>query len=336
MNPIDSSRSVERLALVTGAGGFIPSHLVEALLRDGWKVRCLLRYGSSGGTGFLATLPSDVFQTLELRRGDLLDKEFVGECCEGVDTIFHLGARISIPYSYVAPRDTFEVNAVGTLNVVEAARRSGVRRMIHTSTSEVFGSAVTLPMSEAHRLKAQSPYAASKIAADKIVESYMCTFGLPAVIVRPFNTYGPRQSPRAVISTIVQQVLEGNGVVRVGSLWPRRDFTYVEDTVNGMIRAALVDEAVHGEFNLGTGEEISIGDLAQLIMQLTGKTCSLVSDDSRQRPADSEVSRLLSDNRHARQVLGWEPKVSLREGLQRVIDWWRSGNAQFGWGNGAI
>jgi NAD dependent epimerase/dehydratase len=321
-----------RLALVTGAAGFIPSHLVEALMHDGWTVRCLIRYDSSGRIGFLSELSPEIHSALDIRRGDILDTEFVGECCQGVDTVFHLAARISIPYSYVAPRDTFEVNSIGTLNVAEAVRRFGVRRMIHTSTSEVFGTAVTVPMSEAHPLKAQSPYAASKTAADKIVESYVCSFGLPAVIVRPFNTYGPRQSPRAVISTIVDQALRG-GTIRVGALWPRRDFTYVDDTVQGFIRAAEVDAALHGEFNLGTGSDVSIGDLAELIIQIVGKPCELVGDDARQRPANSEVGRLLSDNSLAREVLGWEPRVSLETGIQRVVAWWRKKAHQFDWGS---
>jgi nucleoside-diphosphate-sugar epimerase len=334
--PQDLIPAANRVALVTGASGFIPSHLVEALAAAGWKVRCLLRYGSSGGTGFLSALPAGVQQCLDLRRGDLIDSSFVVDCCRGVDTVFHLGARISIPYSYVAPRDTFEVNAIGTLNVVEAVRQTGVRRLVHTSTSEVFGSAVTVPMSEAHRLKAQSPYAASKIAADKIVESYICSFKLPAVIIRPFNTYGPRQSPRAVISTIVQQALTSR-VVRVGALWPRRDFTYVSDTVDGMIRAAMVENAAGGEFNLGTGADISIGELAGLIMEIAGVSCELVGDDSRQRPSDSEVVRLVSDNSRAREVLGWEPRVSLREGLGRVVEWWSSRHAYYAdWANAAI
>jgi nucleoside-diphosphate-sugar epimerase len=324
-----------RLGLVTGAGGFIPSHLVEALVRDGWRVRCLLRYGSAGDIGCLADSPKEIVAGLDLRRGDLLDGEFVADCCRDVDTVFNLGARISIPYSYFAPRDTFQVNAMGTLNVVEAVRRMGVRRLIQVSTSEVFGSAVQAPMSESHRLKAQSPYAASKIAADKIVESFVCSFGLPAVIVRPFNTYGPRQSPRAVISTIVEQAMRG-GVVKIGSLWPRRDFTYVEDTVQGMIRAADVEAAAGGEFNLGTGTDISIGELAESIMRIVGNECELVSDDARQRPADSEVSRLLSDNSKAREVLGWEPKVSLEEGLTRVVEWWRQGRSKFAWGAAAV
>jgi len=324
--------NVARTALVTGAGGFIASHLVESLLADGWNVRCLIRYSSSGDVGFLRDLPPEDFQRLDILRGDLLDSDFVAECCRDVDTVFHLGARISIPYSYTAPRDTFEVNAVGTLNVAEAVRHLGVKRLIHVSTSEVFGSAVAVPMSESHRLKAQSPYAASKIAADKIVESYVCSFSLPAVIVRPFNTYGPRQSPRAVIPRIVEQVLRG-GPVKIGSLWPRRDFTYVEDTVRGFIKAATEDEALYGEFNLGTGTDISIGELAGQILEIAGLSCEIISEDQRQRPADSEVARLLSDNLKARKVLGWEPQVSLAEGLRRVYSWWRERAPVFGWGD---
>lgn len=324
-----------RLALVTGAAGFIPSHLVEALVSQGWRVRCLIRYGSAGDLGCLTELPPQVLAELDIRRGDLLDGEFVADCCRGVDTVFHLGARISIPYSYVAPRDTFQVNAMGTLNVVEAVRRMDVRRLIQTSTSEVFGSAVEVPMSEAHRLKAQSPYAASKIAADKIVESFVCSFGLPAVIVRPFNTYGPRQSPRAVISTIADQALRG-GPVRLGSLWTRRDFTYVGDTVQGMILAAETEAAAGGEFNLGTGSDITIGELAKLILKVAGVDCEIFSEDGRQRPADSEVSRLCSDNTKAKQILGWEPRVTLEQGLRNVIDWWRSEGARFRWGDSPV
>lgn len=321
-----------RVALVTGAGGFIASHLVEMLVQQGWQVRCLLRYNSAGDVGSLADVPVETFGTLDIRRGDLLDGEFVAECCAGIDTVFHLAARISIPYSYMAPRDTLQVNVMGTLNVVEAVRRMGVRRLIQVSTSEVFGSAVEVPMSERHRLKAQSPYAASKIAADKLVESFICSFGLPAVVVRPFNTYGPRQSPRAVISTIVEQVMRG-GPVRIGSLWPRRDFTYVQDTVQAMIRAAEVEAALSGEFNLGTGFDVSIGELAETIIRIAGASCELISEDTRQRPPDSEVARLCSDNSKAKQVLGWEPQVTLEEGLRHVIQWWRDRRPRFAWGD---
>ena len=332
---MSGASATARPALVTGAGGFIGSHLVEALVRGGWGVRCLLRYGSSGDTGFLGGLPAEIRDALDIRRGDLMDAEFVADCCRGIDTVFHLGARISIPYSYAAPRDTFQVNALGTLNVIEGVRRADARRLVHVSTSEVFGSALRVPMDEDHRLKAQSPYAASKIAADKLVESYVCSFGLPAVTVRPFNTFGPRQSPRAVISTIMEQALRG-GVVRLGSLWPRRDFTYVGDTVSGFIRAAEVAEAAGGEFNLGTGRDVAIGELAAMIGELIGRPLEIVADDRRERPADSEVSRLLSDNGRARRVLGWEPAVSLEEGLRRTLEWWRRRDASFGWTDDAL
>ena len=322
----------QRLALVTGAAGFIPSHLVEALVSDGWAVRCLIRYSSAGDIGCLSDIRKEILPSLDLRRGDLLDGEFVAQCCKDVDTVFNLGARISIPYSYVAPRDTFQVNAIGTLNVVEGVQRMGVRRLIQVSTSEVFGSAVSVPMSESHRLKAQSPYAASKIASDKIVESYVCSFGLPAVIVRPFNTYGPRQSPRAVISTLIDQAVRG-GVVKVGALSPRRDFTYATDTVRGMILAADSDAALGQEFNLGYGSDVSIGELAEMIIRIAGTQCELVSDESRFRPAESEVTRLLSDNSRAREILGWEPKVDLETGLKKVVEWWREGGSRFSWGS---
>lgn len=322
-------------ALVTGAGGFIASHLVEALVEDGWRVRGMLRYGSAGDLGCLADLSDNARRSVELRRGDLLDAEFVTECCRDIDTVFHLGARISIPYSYAAPRDTIQVNCLGTLNVLEAVRQTGVRRLVHTSTSEVFGSAVAVPMDEHHRLKGQSPYAASKIAADKIVESYSCAFATPCVTVRPFNTYGPRQSPRAVISRIIQQVMDG-GPVRLGSLWPRRDFTYVTDTVAGFLRAAEAEDAVGQEFNLGSGADISIGELAQTILKVTGCDREIISEEPLERPADSEVSRLLADNRKAARVLGWSPSVSLEEGLGRTVEWWRCKPGRFAWTNDAM
>lgn len=323
---------MNRLALVTGAGGFIPSHLVEALVKSGWRVRGLLRYGSAGDVGCLTNIAPEVFAELDIRRGDLLDGEFVAECCKDVDTVFNLAARISIPYSYIAPRDTFQVNVMGTLNVVEAVRRCAVRRLVQVSTSEIFGSAVTVPMSETHRLKAQSPYAASKIAADKIVESCVCSFGLPAVIVRPFNTFGPRQSPRAVIPSLIEQALRG-GVIRVGSLWPRRDFTYVTDTVEGLIRAACCDAALRGEFNLGAGTDVSIGELAEMVIRIVGKPCELASDETLHRPAASEVTRLCSDNSRARKILGWQPRHTLEEGLAKTVEWWRHAGPQFHWGS---
>jgi nucleoside-diphosphate-sugar epimerase len=325
-------------ALVTGAGGFIASHLVEALVESGWRVRGMLRYGSAGDLGCLADLSDNARRFVELRRGDLLDAGFVAECCRGIDTVFHLGARISIPYSYAAPRDTIQVNCLGTLNVLEAVRQAGVRRLVHASSSEVFGSAVAVPMDEHHRLKGQSPYAASKIAADKIVESYHCAFSIPTVTVRPFNTYGPRQSPRAVISRIIQQVMDADhiaGPVRLGSLWPRRDFTFVSDTVAGFLRAAEAEDAVGQEINLGSGADISIGELARTILEVTGCDREVISEEPLERPAGSEVSRLLADNRKAARVLGWAPSVSLTEGLGRTVAWWRCRPGRFAWAGDA-
>ncbi len=315
---------------MTGAAGFIGSHLVEALSTAGWQVRAFVHYGAEGRLGALADFAVQAGDGLEIRRGDLLDGECVAEAATGIDTIFHLGARISIPYSYEAPRDTFQVNAFGTLNVLEAGRRTGIRRLVHVSTSEVYGSAVAIPMDEGHRLRAQSPYAASKIAADKLVESFACAFGFPAVTVRPFNTFGPRQSPRAVIPAIIQQALAG-GPVRLGALHPERDFTFVGDTVEAIRLAADADAALGREINLGTGRAISIAALAEAIIALVGSGGPVTGDDSRVRPAASEVDRLCSDNRLARELLGWQPATTLEEGLARTVAWWRSGAAGFGW-----
>ncbi|BBK29527.1 NAD dependent epimerase/dehydratase [Stella humosa] len=334
--PVDRPVPAEgRLALVTGAGGFIGSRLAERLVAAGWQVRAFVRYGAEGNVGGLKALVAAAADRVQVHRGDIMDVESVARATDGVDTVFHLAARISIPYSYEAPRDTFHVNALGTLNVLEAAQQAGIRRLVHTSTSEVFGSAVTLPMAETHRLKGQSPYAASKIAADKLVESYVCAFGLPAVVVRPFNTYGPGQSPRAVIPAVIQQALAG-GPVRLGTLTPRRDFTFVDDTVDGMIRAALADGVIGREINLGTGQDIAIGELAERIIALVGQPCEIVAAAERMRPAASEVDRLCSDNRLAGQLLDWRPRVSLEEGLSRTIAWWRGDRERFDWRGYAV
>lgn len=323
------------IALVTGAAGFIGSHLTEALLRDGWAVRGLVRYGSIGSLGFLEDIDAALAEGLEIRRGDLLDVENVQDSMRDVDTVFHLGARIAIPYSYAAPRDTVMVNIIGTLNVLETARRCSVRRLVHTSTSEVYGTAQTVPISEVHPLRAQSPYAASKIGADKLVQSYVLSYALPAVIVRPFNTFGPRQSSRAVIATIIQQALAGD-TIRLGALTPRRDFTYVADTVAGFIRAAKVEGVVGEEFNLGTGADTSIGELAARILALMGLDLAVEERESRLRPPSSEVQCLCSDNRLALARLGWRPTVSLDEGLARTIDWWQRNSSRFGWSGDAV
>lgn len=306
--------------LVTGAGGFIGSHLVEALVKSGASVRAFVRYNSRGDSGMLRWTPPEIIRALEIVGGDLRDQAAVRKAVEGRHFVFHLGALISIPYSYLHPVEVAEVNLIGTLNVLMACRETGIERLIHTSTSEVYGTAQHIPIEEVHPLHAQSPYSASKIGADKLAESFYCSYGLPVVTVRPFNTYGPRQSTRAVIPTIITQAL-ANQAIRLGNLDSMRDFTFVEDTVNGFLCAAASD-AVEGQtFNLGTGSEIGIGALAEKIIEKTGSEARVELDSKRMRPAASEVMRLLSDNSLAHQRLGWTPNVSLDEGLDSTIAW---------------
>ena len=306
--------------LVTGAGGFIGSHLVEALAARGNHVRAFVRYNGRGDPGLLRDLPDDLRARIEIIFGDLRDSHAVREAARGVDTIFHLGALIAIPYSYVHPRETVETNVIGTLNVLESARAHGVRRVVHTSTSEVYGTACFVPITEDHPLQGQSPYSASKIGADKLVESFYLSFGLPVVTVRPFNTYGPRQSARAVIPTIITQALT-RSIVRLGDLRPTRDLNFVSDTVAGFLAAAERDQAVGRVINLANNDEISIGELAEKIITLIGRPVTIEVDESRLRPESSEVFRLHGDNRLARELLGWTPQVDLDEGLRRTIEW---------------
>jgi NAD dependent epimerase/dehydratase len=310
----------EKHVLVTGAGGFIGSHLVEALAAQGTQVRAFVRYNSRGDPGLLRFLPPDVFSAVEVVAGDLRDPQAVRAAVAGCQLVLHLGALISIPYSYFHPVEVAGTNFVGTLNVLVACRDLGVERLIHTSTSEVYGTARQIPITEEHALQGQSPYSASKIGADKMVESFYCTYNLPVVTVRPFNTYGPRQSARAVIPTIITQALT-RSTIQLGSLEPTRDFTFVDDTVAGFI-AAVEAAGVEGSlFNLGVGEEIRIGDLANMIVRKVGRPVEIVVDPERLRPERSEVLRLISDNRLARARLGWSPQVELDQGLDRTIDW---------------
>ena len=308
--------------LVTGAGGFIGSHLVERLHAEGAKVRAFVRYNSRGEAGLLRQLPPETLSQLEIIGGDIRDSSAIFTASEGVDVIFHLGALISIPYSYVHPREVTESNIIGTLNVLEAARHHKTARVIHTSTSEVYGTARYAPINEAHPLQGQSPYSASKIGADKLAESFHLSFNLPVVTVRPFNTFGPRQSARAVIPTIITQALAGK-VIKLGNLDTTRDFTYVEDTVEGFLKAAQADDALGGTFNLGTGSEIRVGELAEKIISATGTQARVQVEALRLRPDKSEVLRLISDNSLAKQSLGWSPRFSLDEGLGRTIAWIR-------------
>ncbi|MBK8781529.1 MAG: SDR family NAD(P)-dependent oxidoreductase [Anaerolineales bacterium] len=306
--------------LVTGAGGFIASHLVERLASEGAQVRAFVRYNSRNDVGMLKQISSDVFSQLEVMHGDLRDVEAVRNAVKGVDTVFHLGALIAIPYSYVNPREVFDVNVMGTMNVMMAARDFGVRRVVHTSTSEVYGTAQYVPIDEAHPLQGQSPYSASKIGADKIAESFYRSFEVPVVTLRPFNTYGPRQSTRAVIPTIITQVLTSDEV-KLGSLDPSRDFTFVVDTANGFLRVAEAEHVSGEEINLGNDNTIRIGDLVEKICGIIGKNPKIVLDAQRIRPGKSEVMRLWASNEKAKRMIGWEPRISLDEGLRATIEW---------------
>lgn len=309
--------------LITGAGGFIGSHLVERLVREGAEVTAFVRYNSRQDPGLLALLPDDVRDAVEIIAGDLRDADAVAGAAQGRELIFHLGALIAIPYSYLHPREVVETNVLGTLNVLMAARAGDVRRVVHTSTSEVYGTARYTPIDEAHPLQGQSPYSASKIGADKLVESFHRSYGLPAVTVRPFNTYGPRQSARAVIPTIITQALTSD-VIRLGDLATTRDFTFVADTVEGFWRAATTPGIEGAEINVGTDSEISIGDLARLICRLIGTETRVEVDPKRLRPAASEVRQLWASQARARELLDWAPATRLEDGLARTIDWFRA------------
>ena len=309
-----------RKILVTGAGGFIGSHLVEALVEKGASVRAFIRYNSRNDVGALSLVPKEVVDHVEIEFGDLRDLPAVQEVIKGISYVFHLGALISIPYSYLHPAEVVETNLVGTMNVLLAARNSGVERVIHTSTSEVYGTALHVPIDENHPLQAQSPYSASKIGADKLVESFFRSYNLPIVTLRPFNTYGPRQSARAVIPTIISQALTQN-TIRLGNLDSRRDLTYVTDTVEGFLKVAEASGVEGATFNLGSGNEVRIGDLAREIISIIGKPIKIVVDPNRLRPEKSEVQRLLSDNSLAREKLSWGPKTSLSQGLKSTIAW---------------
>lgn len=309
MNPhslMGSQKSMDwqgKTVLVTGAGGFLGSHLAEGLVTRGARVRALVRYNSRNDWGLLEQLPEAVKGKIEVAAGDLTDPFGIARVVAGCAIIFHLAALIAIPYSYVAPAQYVAVNCGGTLNLLEAARAQGVEAFIHTSTSETYGTAQYTPIDEGHPLKGQSPYSASKIAADKLAESYHLSFGLPVVTVRPFNTFGPRQSARAIIPTIITQALIGD-TIHLGDLRPRRDFTFVDDTVTGFLKAAATPQAVGQVINLGTGRAVSIGELAQAIIGLVGGNKKIATDSARLRPEASEVWHLESDNRRAKEVLG--------------------------------
>jgi NAD dependent epimerase/dehydratase len=309
----------DRSVLVTGAEGFIGSHLVDQLLHEGARVRALVHYNPFGRWGWLQDRADDV----DIQAGDVRDGERVARVVEGCEVVFHLAALIGIPYSYDAPESYIQTNVVGTYNVVNACRRHDVSRMVHTSTSETYGTALAVPINEDHPLQPQSPYSASKIGADMMALSFKHSFDVPVAVIRPFNTYGPRQSARAVIPTILSQLHAGSTEIKLGSTTPTRDFNYVDDTARGFIAVAESDRALGHVVNVGSGREISIGDLAELLVSVSGSDAKVVTDDSRIRPDNSEVERLLCDNTRARDWCGWEPQVPLEEGLRRTSEWVR-------------
>jgi dTDP-glucose 4,6-dehydratase len=311
----------DQTVVVTGAGGFIGSAVVEALVRDGARVRAMLRYTSRGQRGCLDDLPDAVMSDVEVTSGDVRDPDAVRSVLRGADAVFHLAALVGIPYSYEHPQEVIDTNVMGTANVLLAAKELGsVGRIALTSTSEVYGSALRVPMDEQHPLQAQSPYSASKIAADALGVSFHRSFGLPISIVRPFNAYGPRQSARAVIPTIISQALVG-GRIQLGTLETRRDFTFVEDTARGFLAVASSDAALGQVVNVGSGTDVSIGEIVTKVEAIVGHPLEVSEEARRVRPAKSEVTRLLADASLARQLAGWEPQVPLDEGLRRTTDW---------------
>jgi NAD dependent epimerase/dehydratase len=310
---------VGRRVLVTGAGGFIGSHLAERLAREGAEVHAMVHYNALASWGNLDLVAPDIKGALHVSLGNIEDSDYVMHVCRGMDVVFHLAALIAVPYSYIAPRSYLRANVEGTLNVLEAARRLGVGRVIHTSTSEVYGTALREPIDEDHPLQGQSPYSASKIGADKIAESYWRSFETEVVTLRPFNTFGPRQSARAFIPTIISQALECDEI-RLGALDPLRDMTFVSDTVAGYLAAAITPGIAGETINLGTGETRSVGDFASRILTLMGMDKAIVQEPGRIRPAKSEVSKLVSDNTKARRLMAWSPTVGVDDGLSATIE----------------
>jgi len=310
--------------LVTGADGFIGSHLVEALLNEGCNIKAFVFYNSFNSWGWLDTLPKEKLNSIEIIAGDIRDPNGVRTALKDIDIVFHLAALIAIPFSYHSPDSYVDTNVKGTLNVLQACRDYDVERVIVTSTSEVYGTAQYVPINETHPLQAQSPYSASKIGADKIAESFFRSFEMPVVIARPFNAYGPRQSARAIIPTIITQLLSGNEDIRLGSLHPTRDFNYVRDICNGLILLSKFDEAIGKEVNIGSNTEISIGTLADMLIKLLNAKVKIVTEDLRKRPDKSEVERLACDNSLIKEITSWEPETLLKDGLLETIEWFNS------------
>ncbi len=310
--------------LVTGADGFIGSHLVEELVKKGYQVRAFVYYNSFNNWGWLDTLPQDIIRNVEIFQGDIRDPNGVWEAMKDVDAVFHLAALIAIPFSYHSPDTYVDTNIKGTLNVLQAARKLQTKRVLVTSTSEVYGTAQYVPIDEKHPFQGQSPYSATKIGADRLAESFYRSFQLPVTIVRPFNTYGPRQSARAVIPTIITQLLAGKEQIRLGSLTPTRDFNYVKDTVNGFISIYEAEETIGEEINIATQKEISIGQLAEELIRQINPQARIICDEARLRPEKSEVNRLLGCNEKILRLTDWKPQYSLEEGLKETIDFLRN------------
>lgn len=317
-----------RRVFVTGAGGFIGSHLTERLVNEGAKVTAFIRYNSRNDWGLLELLPEAIRSQIQVEMGDLRDGDALMRLTRETEVLFHLGSLIAIPYSYLRPREVVETNVIGTFNVMTAAQENEIDRVVHTSTSEVYGTARYVPIDEDHPLQGQSPYSASKIGADKIAESFYRSYDLPVATIRPFNTYGPRQSARAIIPTLIAQALSSD-VVHVGTLHPTRDFTYVLDTVRGFLSIAASDATVGTVTNIGSNSEVTIGNVLARIIALCGREVTVVTDPDRIRPEKSEVERLWCDNTRARDLLGWEPTVGLDEGLARTIEWMRGSISRF-------
>lgn len=307
--------------LVTGADGFIGSHLVEALLHEGHKVRAFVYYNSFNSWGWLDTLPKEVLKEIEVFTGDIRDPNGVKESMKGIEEVYHLAALIAIPFSYHSPDSYVDTNIKGTLNVLQAARDLNTNRVLVTSTSEVYGTAQYVPIDERHPFQGQSPYSATKIGADRIAESFYRSFNMPITIVRPFNTYGPRQSARAVIPTIITQLLAGKEEIKLGALTPTRDFNYVKDTVQGFIEIAKSNITIGEEINIATQQEISIGELAQELINQINPNVKIVCEEQRLRPEKSEVNRLLGSNEKIKKLTNWEPKYTLQTGLKETIQW---------------
>ena len=311
--------------LVTGSDGYIGSHLVEGLVAQGYDVRAFVLYNSFNSWGWLDTIPEETKAKIEVVMGDVRDYHFVKHAMDGVDAVMHLAALIAIPYSYHAPQSYVETNVTGTLNIVQAARELGIKKVIHTSTSEVYGTAQYVPINEDHPLHGQSPYSASKIGADQMAISYHRSFDTPVAIIRPFNTYGPRQSARAVIPTIITQIAAGQREIKLGALTPTRDFSYVDDTVSGFIAGLDNDDIIGEVTNIGSGFEISIGDTVKMIAEIMNADVNIICDEERLRPEASEVNRLFADIQKAKNVMEWEPSYGgiegFRKGMEKTVEW---------------